>query len=174
AAKDELKNLHEQQKQARRNLEEARKAQDVGYAASVKAQRAAAKEAGLWDTPLRNMATEARERLKTANSADPSTLDDLAAVGAEKFLREARGGVPAKRAIRPRQFYDEMETEFPNLVTPKNRGQVYKASYQRIEDAVAAAREAARLRSASAESQKVWEEQGMDIDAQSLLIQKAE
>jgi GGDEF domain-containing protein len=163
----------QQARDLRKSLIDAKVAEMKGYRASIKEQRLAAKHAELWDTPIRNMAEEARKRLVNADPKSPDTVTDLASVGAEKFLRSTAGGVPGRQAIYPAQFYREMEAEFPDLVTGKNRNEIYKQAYQQSQDAVNASREAARLRSASAESKKAWNEQGMDIDKQAILIQRA-
>lgn len=159
--------------EVKREYRAAAKAETKGYRETIKAQQEAARVAGLWDTPIRNAATEARERLATATPDTAETIDDLVSVAAEKLLPPEIGGMVRKRVINPAQLYVELKNEFPTLATKKNQGEVYKRAYQRIEDMTAAAREAARLRSANVESQKVWDEQGMDIDQQAILIQKA-
>lgn len=156
-----------------RNLIAARKAETKGYRESIRAKKQAEKEANFWDTPLRNIAAEAKTRLETADPKSPDTLSDLASVGAEKFLRDSKGGVPGKRTISPMQFYREMQTEYPNLVTNKNKGEIYKQAYQRIQDAVEAGRNAIELNSAKKAEKVIWEEQGLDTNTQALLIQKA-
>lgn len=167
-ARVELKRLREEMKQAS-------KAETEGYRETIKTQREAARRAELWDTPLRNEAKEARERLKTATDPkDPQTMEDLVSLAAEHFLPDEIGGVPRKGAVEPAKVYRDLKDEFPELVTKKNQGEIYKRGYQRIQDMTAAAREAARLRSASAESKRLWNELGVDVDAQAVLIKQAE
>lgn len=156
----------------KKSLIEARAAEEKGYRAEIKAKRQADKQAAFWDTPLRNMADEARTRLKSG-AENPDVMSDLASVGAERWLREKGGGVPGKRAISPSQFYRAMKEEFPGLVTDKNKEEVYRDSYQRIQDAVIAARDASKLSSASKEVQALWEKEGVDVNTQALLIEKA-
>lgn len=168
------KEAKERIKQAAKDLREAKIADRKAYKADIAAKRAAERSANFWDTPVRNMASEARTRLEGADINDAQTMTDLASVGAEKFLREEPGGAPGKRAISTGKFYREMMAEFPDLVTNKNRSEVFKQSYQRILDATTAAREAAALRSASKESRRLWNEEGIDAEHQALLIQKAD
>lgn len=173
AAKDALKELTDEKKQKQQELIKARAAEQSGFRAEIRAKQQSAKEAAFWDAPVRTMAADARERLQTADPKSPDTMTDLARVGAEKFLRESPGGTPGKRAIAPSQFYREMQAEFPGLVTDKNKGEIYKQSYQQIQDVTDAARTAARLRTAQGQSQKVWNDHGVDVDQQALLIQQA-
>lgn len=179
----EIKEARARLKQQRQEYKQAAKAETEGYRQSIKAQREAARRAELWDMPLRNEATKARARLQQATDPnDPQTAEDLIAVAAEKFLPELEhnkdGSVkatqPAMGAVEPARVYRDLKEEFPTLVTKKNQGDLYKKGYQRIQDATAAAREAARLRSATAESQRLWNELGVDVDAQGILIQQAE
>ncbi len=167
-ARADLKRLREEMKQANR-------AETAGYRETIKAQREAARRAELWDTPLRNEAAAARERLKTATDVkDPQTMADLVSVAAEKFLPDEIGGVPRKAGVEPAKVYRDLKDEFPDLVTKKNQAEIYKRGYQRIQDMTAAAREAARMRSASAEVKRLWDELGVDVDAQAVLIKQAE
>jgi hypothetical protein len=163
----------QQARDFRKSLIDAKAAEMKGYRASVKAQREAARNAELWDTPIRNMAKEAKAKLVGSDPKSPDIVVDLASVAAEKFLRDTSGGVPSRRAMYPAKFYREMQAEYPDLVTNKNRKEIYKQAYQQTQDAINASKEAARLKSASAESKKVWEEQGMDVDKQAILIQRA-
>lgn len=168
------KDARQRLKDAKREYQEATKAETQGYRETIKAGREAARVAKLWDTPIRNEAQSARGRVSTNDPKSPATMEDLVSIAAEKMLPKTPGGMVRKGVISPVQLYSEMRNEFPSLITKKNKGEIYKRAYQRIEDMTSAAREAARLRSASAEAQKVWTEQGMDINAQGILIQKAE
>lgn len=175
ARKQEIKEARARLKQQRQEYKQASQAETKGYRETIKAQREAERKAELWDTPLRNAAAEARTRLKDATDPkDPQTADDLIAVAAEKFLPTEIGGNPRTGAVDPSRVYKDLKDEFPALVTKKNQGDLYKKGYQRIQDATAAAREAARMRSASAEAKRLWDELGIDVDAQAVLIQQAE
>lgn len=161
--------------QIRREYAEAEAAKVSGYRESIRAQRKAARLAALWDTPIRNEASAARTRLTAATEAkDPDVLNDLVSVAAEKLLPDKTGGSPRTGVIAPSRFYVELKDEFPKLVTDKNKGEIYKRARQRIKDMTAAAREVAAMRNAGIEARKYWDDQGVDVDAQAILIRKAE
>lgn len=175
AKKQVIKEARADLKRLREEMKAASRAETKGYRDTISAQKEAARRAELWDTPLRNEAAEARERLKTATDVtDPQTMADLVSVAAEKFLPDEIGGQPRKAGVEPAKVYRDLKAEFPNLVTKKNQGKIYQRGYQRIQDMTAAAREAARMRSASAESKRLWDELGIDVDAQAVLIKQAE
>lgn len=175
ARKQEIKEARADLKRLRQEMKEASKAETKGYRETIKAQKEAARRAELWDTPLRNEANAARERLKDKTDIkDPQVIEDLTSVAAAKFLPEKEGGTPRTGPADPAKVYQDLKDEFPKLVTKKNQGEIYKRGYQRIQDATAAAREAARLRSASAEAKRLWDKLGVDVDAQAVLIQQAE
>lgn len=172
---DEIKEAKQRLKDTREEYQEASKAENKAWRQIFKNQREAARTAALWDTPLRRAAADARVRLAGVTDLnDPQVMEDLTAVAAEKFLPDEPGGPVRKRSIDPSHVYVELLDEFPNLVTKKNQGEIYKRGYQRILDATAAAREAAVLRSAQNESSKMWEKLGIDTEAQALLIKRAE
>jgi hypothetical protein len=153
--------------QARQEYQEADKAEKKGYRASIKQQREFERTAKLWDTPIRNAAKDARTRLANATDSKASeTISDLTAVMAEKMLPEEIGGSPRKGGKSPAALYTELKQEFPNLATDKNKSQVFKQAYEQVDTMATAAREASRLRGASAESKKLWEQSGMDIETQ--------
>lgn len=156
-----------------KTLAEAKAAERKGIMAERKAKREEERRSNFWDTPTRQIADEAKTRLKDANPNDPNVMVDLASVGAEKFLPDTPGGTPRKGNISPSKFYREMQEEYPDLVTNKNRKEVFKQSFQRITDTQNAAREASKLANASAAVTKLWKEQGIDVNTQALLIQKA-
>lgn len=171
---EEIKEARRQAAETKKEYAEASKAETKGWRGTLGEQREAARTAALWDTPLRNEATAAQERLaNSTNPNDPQVMDDLVSVAAVKFLREKPGGTVGTRAIYPTQFYKEMAEEFPGLVNGKNRGKILKRARLRIDDMTAAARMAAKMGAATKESRKVWEKAGVDIDTQALLIQKA-
>ncbi len=176
AAKNRLAaDARQRLKDARREYQEASEAETKGYRASIAAQKEAKRTAALWDTPIRTAATEARTRLVAAtNAKDPEVMGDLISVAAEKLLPEKPGGAPRAGPIPPAKFYVEMKDEFPSLVSNKNKGKIYKQARLRIQDMTKAAREAAAMRNAGAEAQRFWDKEGVDIDAQGVLIQKAE
>lgn len=175
AKRQTIKEARADLKRLRQEMKSASKAETAGYRETIKAQKEAVRKAELWDTPLRSEAAEARERLKDATDPkDPQTTEDLVSVAAAKFLPDEIGGVPRKAGVEPARVYKDLKDEFPKLVTKKNQGEIYKRGYQRIQDMTAAAREAARLRSASAESKRLWNELGVDTDAQAVLIKQAE
>lgn len=158
--------------QTRREYLEASKAQKSTYRAGLKQQRSAERTANLWDTPIRKAAMDARQKLVQDPTAN--TVDNLVNVAAEKLLPDAGKNVPRMRSILPAKFYADMKAEFPDLVTRKNQGEIYKRAFERVQDMATASREAARLKSASAESRQLWTQLGLDTDAQALLIQRSE
>ncbi|MGA9771694.1 MAG: 2'-5' RNA ligase family protein [Blastocatellia bacterium] len=159
---------------ARRQYREAADAQKKAYRADVKSQRAAERQARIWDTPLRDEAAAAKTRLGSADPKSPETLNDLVSVATEMLLPEQGKNLPRVRPVNPSQFYVDLKTAYPELVTKKNQGQIYRRAFQRLQDSVTASREAARLASASAESKSLWEKLGLDTEAQALMIQRAE
>lgn len=161
-------------KQLREEYKEASKAEKSGWRQSIRAQKEAAKTAQLWDTPIRKMAEESRARLSNADSASPDVFNDLVNVATAKLLPTKPGGIGRYRPLAPAEFYASLKAEFPDLVTRKNQGKIYKEAYQRIQDVTSAAREATKLRVASKEAKKFWDEMGLDVDAQTVLIQRAE
>jgi hypothetical protein len=176
-AMNQLKELDAQRAQKKAESLAAAKTNETAIARNLREARDATKKAAFWDTPVRELAKDARTRLEGANIKDPQTLSDLAAAGAEKWLNDKLGGTPSRRAISSNQWYREMDAEFPDLMKQLSKGQrdsLYKDSYQRIEAAKKAKQNAAQLANASEEMQKVWNDHGIDIDQQMLLIQKAE
>jgi hypothetical protein len=165
----EVREARQRLKQVQQEYKDARKAELKGWRETIRAQKQATRTTSLWDTPIRNMAQSARERVANGST----DINDLAVVGAEKFLPTTVGGPGRLGSISPAQFYTEMKAEFPELVTNKNQGEVYKRAYQQAKDAASAAQEAARQRSASVESQRVWDELGVDENAQAIMIQRA-
>lgn len=176
----EAEAIRERLTQVRRESVEAGKAEKAAYHADVRANRDAERKAALWDTPLRDQADEARTRLSGADPKAPETTADLVSVATEMLLPRKPGGSspgkfdPNQRFQNALQFYADLKAQFPNLVTRKNQGEIYKQAYQRVQDMTKAAREAARLKSASTEERRLWNEMGIDTDAQALLIQRAE
>ena len=162
-------------KQAKQEYVEAREAERAAYRAESKGEKQAAREAGFWDAPLREQAREARSRLANTDPKAPETLNDLVSVATEMLLPEKTGQAPsAIRAIIPAQFYAEIKTAYPELVTKKNQGEIYRQAFQRIRDTRDAGREAQRMRSASRESRELWDKLGLDVEAQALLIQRSQ
>lgn len=170
----EAKANRERLAEAQREYREAAEAQRKAYRADIRNQRTAARKATAWDTPIRKEATEARARLMNADPKAPETLSDLASVAAEKFLPKEGSSVRGIGAVLPANFYSSLQKEFPNLVTKKNQYEVYKRAYARVQDMAAASREVARLRSASKESRRLWDELGIDEEAQAIMIRRAE
>lgn len=177
-AKELATAAREQKAQLQRELNEARKAEVKGYRERIGAERTARKAAGRWDAALRQVATEARERLpEKVNPKDPAQMEDLISVGTEKFLNDSR--LPTITAISPARFYREMAAEFPDLST-RQIGSVYRRALENARDATKAAREVAQVRGATTESRTRWEKfwegsgiDGEDISAQAILIQRA-
>lgn len=157
----------------KRQYQEASDAQKKAYRESLSQQRKAAKTAALWDTPIRNEARDAKTRLASATDAQ-TAMPDLVSVAAEMLLPEPGKNVPRVRSLNPSKFYADLKSAYPGLVTRKNQGQIYRQAFQRLQDSVAASRDAARLASADTESKRLWEKLGMDVDAQAILIQRAE
>jgi hypothetical protein len=160
--------------QARRESFQASEAQKKAYREGLRENRKAEKQASLWDAPIRNEAREARARLANADPKASETLSDLTSVAAEKLLPQNMGGSPRMASVFPSKFYSEMQAEFPSLVTKKNRGEIYKRATQRIKDSTEAAREVAKLKSADKESRKLWDELGIDEEAQAIMVRRAE
>ncbi len=153
----------------------ALQAQRAEFRASLKAQRAAEKQAKLWDTPLRNEAAAARERLKTATDpASPDTIRDLVSIASELMLPDKPGGPVRRGRGGPLGFYRNLHQTYPDLITRKNESEIFKRAYERVQDITTASREAARLASAARESRAYWENAGVDIDQQAILIRRAE
>lgn len=165
----------ERYRAVRQEYKAATQAQKAAYRADIKAQIAGERQAKLWDTPLRREAAAARERLKTAtNPAAPETVNDLVSVASELMLPNEPGGAVRRGPRGPERIYGDLRAAFPNLVTGKNRSEIFKRAFERIQDTTAAAREAARLASASREARAYWENAGVDIDQQAILIQRSE
>lgn len=160
--------------QTRKEYVEASKAERTAYRADIRNQRQAERHAQLWDTPIRNEAAQARTRLANADPKAPETMDDLVSIATEMLLPEKAGGSPRGRTVIPGKFYVDLKSQFPELVTRQNQGKIYKRAYQRVQDMTTAAREAARLKSATIEERRIWNEAGIDTDVQALLIQRAE
>lgn len=172
----EIKEARVRAAEVKKEYAEASKAETKGWRGTIKEQKQAARTAALWDTPIRNEAAAARERLAAADATmlnDPGVMEDLVSVAAAKFLPDKPGGNVRTKAVDPSRLYLDLKDEFPGLVTKKNQREIYRRSYQRIQDTLTASREAARLRSASKESKALWEKMGLDSDAQALLIQRA-
>jgi hypothetical protein len=151
--------------QSRRESVEASEAQKKAYREGLKNQRTAARNAAVWDAPIRREAAEARTRLANADPKASTTIDDLVSVATEKFLPKQGKSVRGIGNILPTNFYSSLRTEFPNLVTRKNQYEIYKRSYARATDMAEASREVARLKSADKESRKLWDELGIDEEA---------
>lgn len=164
----------ERLKESQREYKEASEAERKAYRAGISESRKAEKTAQAWDTPIRNEAAAARTRLANADPKAPETLDDLVAVATEKFLPKAGKSVRNIGAILPQNFYKSLRTEFPDLVTKKNQGEIYKRSYQKAQDMADAAREVARLKSADKESRKLWDTLGIDEETQVIMMKRAE
>jgi hypothetical protein len=74
-------------KEAQKTQQEAAKAERTGYRERLAAEREAERRATRWDTPLRNEATAARERLAAnPDPKAPTTMDDLVSVAVERLL----------------------------------------------------------------------------------------
>lgn len=164
----------ERYRSVRQEFLAAAKAENAQYRTEQRAARIAERHAKLWDTPLRLEAAAARERLKTGDPNAPETVNDLVTVGVEKMLPVKPGGPVRPGPMTPGRFYREMSAEFPDLVNQKNRMEIFRRSFELREDALRAAREAARLASASRESRAFWENAGIDVDTQAILIRRAE
>lgn len=172
--KDEAETARERLTSARAEYQRAGEVQRKAYRADVRAEREAERHASLWDTPLRNEAAAARERLRESTPESPSLLEDLAGVASEWLLPTQAGGAPRKGSVSPSQFYTEMNREFPGLVTRKNQGEILRRASLRVNDMISASKRVAREVSASKEVRQLWEKEGIDVDTQALLIQRAE
>lgn len=162
-------------------LTAARKAEQKGYRETIRTQKEKDRLAGTWDAGIRQVATEARERLKDATDPkDPLVHADLVAVAREHWLADEQGGAPRTRAVGPSAMY-EFINSFPNLKLTKRQAQrIYTDSLESVQDTTQAARTLARERNASKESAKLWDQfwegepGGADVSAQALLLQRAD
>jgi len=148
-ARSQAEEARQRLKEAQETAREANKARQKGYRSDIKAQREAERTTKLWDTPIRNEATAARERLTTATPDSPQTIEDLVHVATGMLLPEKPGGPPRSRVLSTSKFYHDLKQQFPELVNRKNKGQIFKQAFQRVEDAKAAAREAAAIHGAT-------------------------
>jgi len=146
-ARSQAEEARQRLQEARKTAREANKAQQKGYRESVGAQREAERTSRLWDTPIRDSAAAAKERLATAAPDSPQTLEDLVHVATGMLLPEKPGGPPRSRVLPTSKFYHDLKQQFPDLVNKKNKGQIFKQAFQRMEDAKSAAREAAKIAS---------------------------
>lgn len=172
----------ERRDQARQEYQEARQAETQGWRQTLRDRRRAARRAQLWDTPLRDAAAEARTRLldhiaaypDTAAPVTDDTINDLVSVGASMLLPETPGGAARVRSVSPSRVYRDLKREFPGLVSRRNQSRIFQRAFQRVQDTLSAAREAAGMRAANHEVTRLWEEQGIDVDEQAILIQQSE